>query len=638
MNPHLHPLRLLWIGPEAPDAGALLTDATAGAFEIRIDLLADVEAALARVGKGVWDVVVVDQALLPDAALHCLNGLTPLSKTGETIVLVDARVALPTAAQWTCGLQRPRLLMKPVEPEVLVQLLRQIMIWRQSPEEKKGAEVPDSPWLHSELARLTQQATIDQLTGLLRREEMFVRATEEFNRALRSNQHLLCIMGDIDHFKHVNDVFGHPLGDVALSHVAALFKSDSRPYDLVGRVGGEEFMFLLPGPTLEIGQRIAERLRLAIQNFNWAAQGLPPITMSFGVSELREGSFKDFGALSKAADLALYEAKRLGRNQVRVAYRAELAEPILAAGGRENSSRLLIVDDAPIYLDALVKLLGARYLVEATTDPRQALAWAEQRSFELILADENMPGVAGHELLERVKGLQPQCVRILMTSHGELTSAIQAINQAEVYRYLLKPWRDEDLLLTIHQALEYRAMVIRLRESDRETIKALADLIELRDRSTRGHYTRVADLSLKIAAGRQYTQARLDLIEHGAWLHDIGKIGIPDSILHQKHPLSEHEERILREHPQLGAALVSSVEHLAAVAPFIRHHHERFDGHGYPDGLAGKAIPEESRIIAIANAFDDLLRPRHGRPALTRLSLLGYGFQLFSAGRPKKSL
>jgi len=418
------------------------------------------------------------------------------------IVLVDAQAPLALAAQWTCGLYRLRLLTKPLEPELLVLLLRQIMAWRQSPEEKKGAEIPDSPWLHSELARLTQQATIDQLTGLLRREEMFCRAAEEFNRALRSQQHLLCIMGDIDHFKHVNDVFGHPLGDVALSHVATLFKADSRPYDLVGRVGGEEFMLVMPGPNLETGKRVAERLRLSMQNFNWAAQGLPPITMSFGVGELREGGFKDFGALSKAADLALYEAKRLGRNQVRAAYRAELAEPLLAAGGREHSSRLLLVDDAPIFLEELVKLLGARYPVQATTDPRQALAWAERRPFELVLADENMPGMAGHQLLERVKGLQPQCVRMLMTSHGDLASAIQAINQAEVYRYILKPWRDEDLLLTIHQALEFRAMVIRLRNSAGRQLVRQTCAKEIKNRCSGVRPSRLLRLEGSLASAR----------------------------------------------------------------------------------------------------------------------------------------
>ena len=573
--------------------------------------------ALERLSLEKWDVVVVDQTCLSKSPLRDLQVLSEAGRGAEIILLAGLETPLASACEWLNGIERLRLLPKPLDLPALRGLLERLATWRQKLVERGEHANPEAQDLNVELARLSIQAMFDQLTCLLRREEMVVRGAEELSRSRRTGQRLLCIMCDIDHFKRVNDVFGHQTGDRTLQRVASLLNEGSRPYDLAGRMGGEEFMLLIPGPSIEEGERIAERLRIAIQDFPWHEESLPNITLSFGVAELLAGHFGDLESLSSAADAALYQAKRQGRNRVcLMTLTPEDTHPEELEETEDMRPRLLLVDDTPLYLNELAKLLANRYQVEPTTSPMEALAWAEKRHFDLVITDQNMPGMYGHELLARIKCLQPHCMRIVMTSHAELSSAIQAINEGEVYRYIIKPWHDEDLLLIVYQALEYRSMVNRLQNSDRETIKALAGTIELKDRSTQGHYHRVAELSLLMAGTLEYSRDRLQRLEYAAWLHDIGKIGIPDRILKKSHLRNASEEKMIREHPHQGALLVSAVEHLMPIAPFIRHHHERYDGHGYPDGLAGKAIPEESRIIAIANAYDGMLTPRHDRPVL----------------------
>lgn len=615
MNPVPQKLRILLVGTTLVPELADFDHAALPDIELALERAPDLPAALEHIKNEKSDAILIEQSSLPAPQAEWLDRLCESNGGADVIVLADRELPLATVSDWLNRVRHVRLLLKPLDPSALVSLLRRLGAWRTAPADARKKE--DQNWLNVELATLTIQAMFDSLTGLLRREEMVQRGSEELNRSQRTSQHLCCIMCDIDHFKRVNDTFGHHAGDRTLQRVASLLTTGNRPYDLVGRMGGEEFMLIIPGPTLEEGQRIAERIRLTIQDYPWADENLPPVTLSFGVAELLLGPFNDFLALSRAADAALYDAKNHGRNQVCLMDTGPHPDPQPEPEGDDSRPRLLIVDDTVVYLRQLIKLLGKRYQVESTTDPREALAWVEQRPFDMVLADQNMPEMKGHELLIKVKSLQPACARLIMTSHGELSSALQAINEAEVYRYILKSWSDEDLLLTIYQALESRAMAERLREADRETVKTLADAIELRDRSTQGHYHRVAEYAQLIGRELHYSKKRLQTLEYAAWLHDVGKVGIPDAILKKKDSLTPQEEKILREHTLVGASLIAGIEHLAPMASIIHHHHERFDGHGYPDGLAGHAIPEEARIIAIANAYDGLMTPHRGRPALS---------------------
>lgn len=629
MDSFVHEIRVLWVGGDVP-AAMCSNLYENGHLEMNFEACPDILSALGRVEKETWTATIVDADTLPDPPLKWLQHIAGAPGSGELIIRIDQNTPHQQIVTWTSNLRSLRFLLQPLDHAALQALLNQLVLWRRQSESPahQGAALQAT-----ELARLTRQATVDNMTGLLRREEMIRRTDEEIDRARRTGQPLICIMCDIDHFKRVNDVFGHQVGDHTLQRVANLLGRERRSYDLVGRMGGEEFMIVMPGPTIEDGMGIAERLRQSIEQFCWAVESLPDITMSFGIAELHQGKYENFTALSAAADAALYQAKRGGRNQVRCAVEVRAAQPADTGSGTDSASiRLLVVDDTPVYLAELKNLLAPRYRLDATTSPIEALKWAERRAYDLVIADEHMPEMSGHMLLARIQEIHPDTMRILMTSHGDLVSAIQAINEAGVFRYILKPWRDEDLLLTVYLALEHRAMADRLRKSDRQTVKAMAATLELKDRSTQGHYPRVAELCLSMGLRLGYSKERLGMLEYAAWLHDIGKIAVPDGIIRKRTPLTQAEARVLREHPLLGSRLVSSVEHLAPIASFIRHHHERYDGMGYPDGLAGTVIPEEARIISIANAYDGMLIPRGGGRGLSAAAameqiILGKGSQ-----------
>ena len=153
-----------------------------------------------------------------------------------------------------------------------------------------------------------------------------------------------------------------------------------------------------------------------------------------------------------------------------------------------------------------------------------------------------------------------------------------------------------------------------LKKTHLDSVKVLAEAIDAKDPYTRGHSDRVKRMSLKIAMKMGFSEDRIESLEYGALLHDIGKIGIKDEVLQKPGPLSPEEYQYIQEHPLIGVKIVEGVEFFQDKIPMIRHHHEHFDGSGYPDGLAGEAIPLEARIITVPDAFDAMtsLRPHRG--------------------------
>ena len=626
MSESLPTYRLLWIGPMPPAWREALEAAQYPFMTLQIEQAPDIQEALSRLVVQAWDGVVLVQSHLAilsesaDSAATWVERVEQGAPQADLIVLTEPD-ALATVMEWINRRRWLRALPDQANPSALIDLVGRLAAWRwdQPGKASDACEITRSQRTTGAWQRLAQQATEDALTGLLRREEIHKRMRGECQRAQRTSQPLSCLMADIDFFKRVNDVFGHAMGDRTLRAVAQLLARNRRSYDLVGRVGGEEFLLVFPGVGMELCVEIAERLRQGIEQYDWSGAGMPPVTISMGVAALPPGDISlKMEDLLEAADRALYAAKEGGRNQVRVAKDEKPADtqPV-EPSGQAARPRILVVDDERENLDALLKLLGERYQVVSTTDPRQALAWATGQAFDLAICDLRMPGLNGCDVLSRMKHLQPHCVRFLMTGHAETASAARAINDAGAHRFFGKPWKDEDLLLHVHQALEQRDVAVKLHQSDRETVEALALTIELNDRSTQDHYRRVAEWSKRMGEALEYTQKRLERLEYAAWLHDVGKVGIADEILKKTDWLTPHEEYMLREHVQLGAQLVESIDHLAPLAPIIRHHHERFDGSGYPDRLKGEAIPEESRIVAIANAFDGQLNPRRGGEAVS---------------------
>lgn len=288
--------------------------------------------------------------------------------------------------------------------------------------------------------------------------------------------------------------------------------------------------------------------------------------------------------------------------------------------------RVLIVDDEKNLLSALRRHMRAvDYEIITEENPGKALDILGRENPAVLVTDLKMPGMDGIELLRRAQELQPDCIRILMTGYADLAAAVDAVNHGGIFRFLAKPFQTEDLQHAIDQAMRYRSFL----ESDRELqilkrtqsamegmIHAFVDLVETRDPYTCGHQNRVARLSVAIGRKAGLDDDRLHGLRLAALVHDIGKIGVPFSILNKPGVLSEAEMAIIREHPATGWGTLRHVDFPWPIAEVVLQHHERLDGSGYPHGLQGDAICTEARIIAVADMVDAMASHRPYRPAL----------------------
>ncbi len=313
---------------------------------------------------------------------------------------------------------------------------------------------------------------------------------------------------------------------------------------------------------------------------------------------------------------------------------------------------LLFVDDEPNILSALKRLFRPiGYRIFTAGGGVEGLELMEREAVDLVISDMRMPGMDGAQFLEQVRHKWPDTMRILLTGYADVGSTIAAINKGEIFRYVAKPWEENDIVLLVRQALDVKnlerekrrleeltlrqneelkelnasleAKVLertqevrqtmgflelankKLKESFITSIKIFSNLIELRERSLAGHSRRVADLARTLAKRLNLSDSEVNDVFVASLLHDIGKIGLPDKVLGKPFVVLAGEERdMVLHHPATGQAALMGLEQLHGVAKLIRAHHERWDGMGYPDGLSGLTIPMGARILALANDYD----------------------------------
>jgi putative nucleotidyltransferase with HDIG domain len=216
----------------------------------------------------------------------------------------------------------------------------------------------------------------------------------------------------------------------------------------------------------------------------------------------------------------------------------------------------------------------------------------------------------GIELLSRVRDLSPDTVRVLLTGNDDLPTAIEAIHRGEVFRFHVKPWVDEEIVRTVEEGVLRYEVVRSLRHGDEAAVRSIAQTIELRDPFTEGHCDRVTAFALKIAEALRLPEGTRRMIKLGSWLHDCGKIGVPETILNRPGKLSAAEFDVVKKHPGWGAEVGRQADLPEEVINIIFFHHERFDGRGYPTGLKGTEIPLVARIVAVADVFDAMSTDR----------------------------
>jgi len=275
-----------------------------------------------------------------------------------------------------------------------------------------------------------------------------------------------------------------------------------------------------------------------------------------------------------------------------------------------DNASLLIVDEANT-LNALARLfLGRDVRVLRAGNGEEALGIVQREPVAVIVSDNLMQGTRGVELLSRVRDLSPDTVRVLLTETADLPTAVEAIARGEVSRFHVKPWVDEEIVRTVEDGLWRYRLVRSLRHGDEATLRYIAETIELRDPYTRGHCDRMAAYTLKIAEGLSLPEETRNAIRLGSWLHDCGKIGVPETILNCPGKLSTEDFEVVKKHPEWGAEVGRQANLPEEVINILLYHHERFDGRGYPTGAKGTEIPLEARIVAVADVFDAMSSDR----------------------------
>ncbi|MGE5467592.1 MAG: HD domain-containing phosphohydrolase [Ignavibacteria bacterium] len=316
---------------------------------------------------------------------------------------------------------------------------------------------------------------------------------------------------------------------------------------------------------------------------------------------------------------------------------------------------LLFVDDEPGIVAALRRLfrpLGYRILTAESG--AEGLGILEGEPVDLVVSDMRMPEMDGATFLREVRTRHPDVVRLLLTGYADIAATIAAINQGEIYRYISKPWNDDEIVLTVKDALERKRLErenLRLAELTRaqneqlrelnaglelkvaertaelkramesleeahrdlkrgftSTVRVFSGLIELRGSRLAGHSRRVAELGRALGHSLGLDEAAAQDLLMAALLHDIGKLGLPDDVLERPFNAMPPEVRAeVMKHPVTGQMVMLGVDQLKGAALLIRHHHEHYDGTGYPDRLTGLEIPLGARILAVVNDYDSLL-------------------------------
>ena len=278
---------------------------------------------------------------------------------------------------------------------------------------------------------------------------------------------------------------------------------------------------------------------------------------------------------------------------------------------------VLVVDDEVLVLKTFARVFETSDIrVLSAASGEEALAIALREPVGVVVSDHSMPGMSGVELLAVLKDHSPDTVRILMTGLTDHRMVVAAINRSEAWRFVAKPWNHAELVAMISEALHHYEVLTSMRTGDEARYRSLAATIELKDRYTRGHCDRVADIADRIAEVAHVPEHIRDYIRHGSILHDCGKIGVPEHILNFPGRLEAEDFELVKKHPTWGADIARKAQLPEPVINVILHHHEQFDGGGYPAGLAGEAIPLEARIVAIADVFDALTSSRPYRPKM----------------------
>lgn len=296
-----------------------------------------------------------------------------------------------------------------------------------------------------------------------------------------------------------------------------------------------------------------------------------------------------------------------------------------------NGYKIIAVDDEIGIVDSLsIFLKRSGYNFTGVTDPLEAIEKVKNEHFDMMILDFIMSPLHGDEVVEEIRKFNKDLYILLLTGHKDLAPPLDTIRRLDIQGYCEKSDKFDQLLLLIESGIksisqmneikrinsELSTTYEELEKAYLESIEVLRYTVEAKDTYTRGHSDRVSEYSVLIGEKLGLSQEDLKLLRIGGLFHDIGKIGIPDSILQKEAKLTDDEYSQIKNHPSIGAHILQNATIFKDIIPIVKHHHEKYDGTGYPGRLKGEEIPYMARISAVADTFDAMTSKRSYRDAL----------------------
>ena len=296
-----------------------------------------------------------------------------------------------------------------------------------------------------------------------------------------------------------------------------------------------------------------------------------------------------------------------------------------------SSYKILAVDDEQGIIDSLsIFLKRSGYSFTGITDPAEAIERIKNEHFDLLLLDFIMTPLHGDQVVEEIRKFNKELYILLLTGHKDLAPPLETIKRLDIQGYCEKSDKFDQLLLLIESGIKSVEQMREIKEINKkladtykqleqaymESIQTLRYTVEAKDTYTRGHSDRVSEYSVLIGEALGLPEEDIKKLKIGGLFHDIGKIGVPDSILQKDGKLSDDEYSEIKNHPSIGAHILSTASIFQDILPIVKHHHERYDGKGYPSQLAGENIPYLARITAVADTFDAMTSKRSYRDSL----------------------
>jgi diguanylate cyclase (GGDEF)-like protein len=517
-------------------------------------------------------------------------------------------------------------------------------------------------------ARLEREAQTDSLTGLYNHRYFHERLRRELTAASVDHHDVAVVMIDIDDFKKVNDVFGHAVGDEVLAELAGHLRATVRASDVLCRIGGEEFAIIVPRSrperTLTLARRLSERLDAA------ELQLAGRIAVSIGIAQGPEHAANP-RELVACAEAAMMTAKARGKNQVVMFDESATERPDAAAredirsiahlkmlqslAGKLNRSNdvreigMAIANELRLLIDYHNCRVFVREDQELTPIAFQGDLTSPDPDVAEVFRTRVGEGITGHVVqtgeplllddaaacehavsVEGTARIEESILAVPLNYGARVTGAI-VVSKLGLGQFD----EDDQRLLEVlaghaavalenarlyeaarREAETANALLEDLERTFLSTVEALANALEARDEYTSSHARWITDTALRVGEELGLDGDTLKRLELGALFHDIGKIGIPNSILLKPGPLTEEERALIETHPEVGARIIAPIDQLQGVCEIVRACHERWDGGGYPDGRAGDAIPLEARIIFACDAYHAMTTDRPYRSAL----------------------